>query len=79
MKLEIARGLFLVGALAVASMAVAVWEQPRSQILSASHNTSTVGAHCPLPRVAKATDAIRPDNDLLLFMFGLSQGMKPQS
>ena len=75
MKLEIARGLFLVGALAVASMAVAVWEQPRSQILSAS----TVGVHCPVPRIAKASEAIRPDSDLLLFMFGLSQGMKPQS
>lgn len=75
MKLEIARGLFLVGALAVASLAVVVWEQPRSQILSAS----TVGAHCPLPRVAKASEAIKPDDDLLLFMFSLSQGMRPQS
>ena len=75
MKLEIARGLFLVGALAVTSMAVAVWEQPRSQILSASHPD----AHCPLPRVAKASEAIRPDDDLLLFMFSLSQGVRPQS
>ncbi|WP_434607388.1 hypothetical protein J3P80_06175 [Pseudomonas sp. D2-30] len=75
MKVEIARGLFLIGALAVTSMAVAVWEQPRSQILSAS----TLGAHCPVPRIAKASEAIQPDNDLLLFMFGLSQGMKPQS
>ncbi|MCE0461867.1 MULTISPECIES: hypothetical protein [Pseudomonas] len=75
MKLEIARGVFLVGALAVTSMAVAVWEQPRSQILSASHSD----AHCPLPRVAKASEAVRPDHDLLLFMFSLSQGMRPQS
>ncbi|EJL03947.1 hypothetical protein PflQ2_1189 [Pseudomonas fluorescens Q2-87] len=56
-------------------MAVAVWEQPRAQILSVSN----ADAHCPLPRVAKASEAIRPDNDLLLFMFSLSQGMKPQS
>ncbi|WVV47537.1 hypothetical protein THH46_24435 [Pseudomonas sp. NA13] len=70
MKLEIARGLFLVAALAVASMAVAVWEQPRSQILSAS-NADT---YCPLPRVAKVSEAIQPDDDLLLFMFSLSQG-----
>ena len=75
MKLEIARGLFLIGALAVTSMAVAVWEQPRSQVLSASN----AGAHCPLPRVVKASEAIRPDDDLLLFMFSLSQGMRPQS
>ncbi|KJH78328.1 MULTISPECIES: hypothetical protein [Pseudomonas] len=75
MKLEIARGLFLIGALAVASIAVAAWEQPRSQVLS------SVGgdAHCPMPRVAKANVASQPDHDLLLFMFGLSQGMRPQS
>lgn len=75
MKLEIARGLFLIGALAVTSMAVAVWEQPRSQILTASYT----GEYCPLPRVAKASEVIRPDDDLLLFMYSLSQGLRPQS
>jgi hypothetical protein len=75
MKLEIARGLFLVGALAVASLAVAAWEQPRTEVLSAAHSD----AHCPLPRVAKASVATKPDHDFLLFMFGLSQGMRPQS
>ncbi|MDO7897150.1 hypothetical protein [Pseudomonas citrulli] len=75
MKLEIARGVFLVGALAVASMAVAVWEQPRSQIIG----VSKADAQCPLPRVAKVSEVTRPDDDLLLFMFSLSQGMRPQS
>ncbi|MCK1791371.1 hypothetical protein [Pseudomonas violetae] len=75
MKLEIARGFFLVGALAVASIAVAAWEQPRPQVLSSVSGE----AHCPLPRVAKAVVASQPDHDLLLFMFGLSQGMRPQS
>ncbi len=75
MKLEIARGLFLVGALGVAAMALAAWEQPRTQVLSASHS----GAQCPLPRVAKASVAVKPDHELLLFMFGMSQGMRPQS
>ena len=75
MKLEIARGLFLIGALAVASLAVAAWEQPRTQVLSSVHSD----AHCPLPRVAKASVATQPDHDLLLFMFGLSQGLWPQS
>jgi len=75
MKLEIARGLFLVGALAVASLAVAAWEQPRMQVIGASAN----GDYCAVPRVAKASVATRPDHDLLLFMFGLSQGMRPQS
>ncbi|QHC97393.1 MULTISPECIES: hypothetical protein [Pseudomonas] len=75
MKLEIARGLFLVGALAVASLAVAAWEQPRMQVVGASVDD----AHCAVPRVAKAAVATKPDHDLLLFMFGLSQGMRPQS
>ncbi|KAF0865079.1 hypothetical protein [Pseudomonas sp. LD120] len=74
MKLEIARGLFLAGALAVASLAVVVWEEPRTQVLSAAQ-----GDHCPLPRVAKASAVARPDHDLLLFMFGMTQGLKPQS
>ncbi|MHA6125543.1 hypothetical protein SAMN05216205_2136 [Pseudomonas mohnii] len=75
MKLEVARGLFLAGALAVASLAVAAWEEPRTQVLSSAHGD----AHCPLPRVAKASVATQPDHDLLLFMFGLTQGLKPQS
>ncbi|MFW0759334.1 hypothetical protein ACN1C3_32215 [Pseudomonas sp. H11T01] len=75
MRLELARGLFLAGALAVVSLAVAAWEQPRTEVLSAAHGD----AHCPLPRVAKASVATQPDHDLLLFMFGLSQGMRPQS
>lgn len=74
MKLEVARGLFLVGALAVASMAVAAWEQPRTQVLSSSS-----GDNCPLPRIAKASVATQPDHDLLLFIFGMSQGLRPQS
>lgn len=75
MKLEVARGLFLAGALAVASLAVAAWEEPRTQVLSSAHGD----AHCPLPRVARASVATQPDHDLLLFMFGLTQGLKPQS
>ncbi|UVL39320.1 hypothetical protein LOY55_24270 [Pseudomonas sp. B21-040] len=75
MKLEIARGLFLVGALAVATLAVAAWEQPRTQVLSSVSSD----AHCPIPRAIKASSAAQPDHDLLLLMFGLAQGMRPQS
>ncbi|MFC6297621.1 hypothetical protein GNF76_01090 [Pseudomonas sp. CCM 7893] len=75
MKLEIARGLFLVGALGIASLALAAWEQPRTQVLSAMQGTG----HCPLPRVAKVSIPAKPDHELLLFMFGMSQGMRPQS
>ncbi|WP_433769173.1 hypothetical protein [Pseudomonas putida] len=72
MKLEVARGLFLVGALAVASLAVAAWEQPRTQVFSSGN-----GESCPLPRVTKASVATQPDHDLLLFVFGMSQGLRP--
>ncbi len=34
MKLEIARGLFLVAALAVATVAVAAWEEPGPVVFS---------------------------------------------
>jgi hypothetical protein len=69
MKLEITRGLFLVGALGVASLALTVWEQPGPRILGAE-----IGAgYCPLPRVAKVEQVVKPSHDLLLFMFGMTQ------
>ncbi|WP_371920785.1 hypothetical protein [Pseudomonas sp. SJZ079] len=34
--------------------------------------------YCPLPPQAQLAPQLRPDQDLLLFMFGLSQGMGPQ-
>ncbi|MFJ3482297.1 hypothetical protein ACIPL1_02825 [Pseudomonas sp. NPDC090202] len=74
MKLELARGLFLLGALGIASIALAAWEQPGPKILSAVHGEG----QCPLPRVAKAVSTARPDHDLLLLMFGLAQGTGPQ-
>ncbi|RON09501.1 hypothetical protein BK659_11290 [Pseudomonas brassicacearum] len=76
MKLEFARGLFMAGALAVVSLAVVGLEQPRTKILSAMSG----GTHCPLPRAAKSSVVTHTDNDeLLLFMFGMTQGMKRQS
>ncbi|MCY1393344.1 hypothetical protein D3C76_790030 [compost metagenome] len=69
MKLEIARGLFLLGALAVTTAAFAAWEEPRPDVVSAAD-------HCPLPHVVKSQVAARPDQDLLLFMFGLAQGVR---
>jgi hypothetical protein len=70
MKLEIARGLFVLGALATTTMAVAAWQQPSTKILSAQHGEG----NCPLPRVAKAKEVIKPDHDLLLLMYSLAQG-----
>jgi hypothetical protein len=69
MKLEMARGLFLLGALAVTTVAMAAWQEPDSQVLSAVHGQGT----CPFPKGPKVEASARPDEDLLLLMFGLAQ------
>ncbi|MFP3518126.1 hypothetical protein SB766_18230 [Pseudomonas sp. SIMBA_077] len=73
MKREIGRGLFLLGSLAVATVAMAAWQPPVMQVLS----NAQVGAQCPLPRVAKVTMDAKPDHELLLFMYGMKQGLRP--
>lgn len=75
MKLEIARGLFLLAALAVATVAVAAWEEPGPVVFSPSAQSG----QCPLPRLIKPQVQATPDHDLLLLMFGLSQGVRAQS
>ncbi|MHC6224187.1 hypothetical protein ACYU03_05310 [Pseudomonas sp. X10] len=74
MKREIARGLFLLVALAVATVAVAAWEEPRPVVFSKAE----AGGQCPLPRVMKQQVSAQPDQDLLLFLFGMSQGLRPR-
>ncbi len=50
MKLEMARGLFIFGALAIATVAVAALEQPSTQILTTQHGEDI--ARCRVwPRV----------------------------
>lgn len=72
MKLEIARGLFLVGSLGIASLCAAAWSEPDAKVVARSE----LSDHCAVPRIARMalTDA-RPDQDLLLFMYGLSQSL----
>lgn len=73
MKLDIARGIFLVGALGVASLAAAAWHEPGVEVL---HSQASVSKQvCSMPANVKAKlAAVRPDQDLLLLMFGLAQG-----
>jgi len=75
MKLEIARGLFLVGALGVASLAAAAWHEPSPGVLSAKNGLD----YCPLPPNARADVQVQPSQDLLLLVFGLSQGLGQQN
>ncbi|EMO9846973.1 hypothetical protein E4L81_16515 [Pseudomonas aeruginosa] len=74
MKLEFTRGLLLVGALAVATAAAAAWHEPAPNVVQMS------GGHeyCPTPSALKAErptrQEVQPNKDILLLMFGLSQG-----
>lgn len=75
MKLEIARGLFLVGALGVTALAAAAWQEPEPVVLDAQQSSLN---YCPQPELARhkaLTSQVRPDSDLLLVMFGLSQNL----
>jgi hypothetical protein len=71
MKLEIARGLFLVTALSVASLAAAAWQEASPQVITLNER-----GYCPLPPQPRVVEAFKPDEDLLLFMFSLSQGVR---
>lgn len=75
MKLEIARGLFLVGALGVTALAAAAWQEPEPMVLEVQQSSRQ---YCPQPAVARnkpLAPQVRPDSDLLLLMFGLSQNI----
>jgi hypothetical protein len=75
MKLEIARGLFLCMALGVASLAAAAWHEPAPRVLS---GLPSLAKNCPMPANLRAKVQPQPDEDLLLLLFGLAQGMRPQ-
>ncbi|MET1080038.1 MAG: hypothetical protein ABWY06_18645 [Pseudomonas sp.] len=71
MKLEIARGLFLVAALGVASLAAAAWQEPAPQVLSAQADA------CPMPAKARAQIQFQPDHNLPLLLLSLSRVLIP--
>lgn len=72
MKLEIARGVFFIGALGVASLCAAAWSEPGSAVVQGDNGLG----YCPLPTGVRVTQSeVRPDSDLLLFMYGLSQSL----
>lgn len=77
MKLEIARGLFLVGALSVTALAAAAWQEPAPQVVDL---VSCADQRCPAVSSRHAVDRpVSADSDnLLLLMFGLSQAIKAE-
>lgn len=69
MKLEITRALFLVLSLGAMGAAVAAWQEPGLKVVGST-------ARCSAP-VSTPVASVQPSrNDLLLLMFGLSQGMR---
>lgn len=75
MKLEIARGLFLVGALGITALATAAWQEPEPVVIGAESSPT----YCPLPASAhkQRLERTQPNGDnLLLLVFGLSHAMK---
>lgn len=62
----------MVAALAVASVAMAAWQEPRAQVLSAEDGEGIGG----MSKAPKAQSTEQPDHGLLLLMFGLAQGKK---
>ena len=75
MKLEIARGLFLVGALSVTALAAAAWQEPAPRVLDGKHCAEQA---CPVvsSRHAGVSPFEADGDNLLLLMFGLSHAMK---
>jgi len=75
MKLEIARGLFLVGALSVTALAAAAWQEPAPQVIDL---VNCADQACPVVSARHGTtQPLEADGDnLLLLVFGLSHAMK---
>jgi Mg2+/citrate symporter len=71
-KLEIARGLFLIAALSTSVMALTAWAEPTPQVLSGLSPQSD----CRVPANARRNMLVQPDQDLLLVIFSLSQALK---
>lgn len=70
MTSTIARGLFLMGALGVVSLAIAAWHEPGPGIIQGSHGLT----HCPIPPNAREkVSSVQPGEELLLLLYGLSQ------
>lgn len=72
MKLEITRALFLVLSLGAVGAAVAAWQEPGPKVVGSM-------ARCTAPVIAPSVSVQPSRNDLLLLMFGLSQGMRASS
>jgi len=70
MKLEITRAFGVIAAVAVCTAASLAWSEPTLSVISAENGRG----YCPLPAVTMRLTDPQVSDDLLLFMFSLSQG-----
>jgi hypothetical protein len=75
MKLAIYRSLFACAALGVASLAAAAWQEPTVGV----YGTSAGEGLCLFKSTPAVQRQAHPDQDLLLFMYGLTQGVGSRS
>lgn len=75
MKLAIFRSVFVCGALGVASLAAAAWQEPASGVYSVKAGEG----ECRQKPLPVAQRQLQPDQDILLFMFSLSQSLGSRS
>ncbi|MBD9414432.1 hypothetical protein IB234_07640 [Pseudomonas sp. PDM16] len=75
MKLEIARGLFLIGALGITALATAAWQEPGPQVLD---SVACAQQQCPVVSARhgnKIATEVNGEN-LMLLAVGLSHALK---
>ncbi|TWI58501.1 hypothetical protein IQ22_00207 [Pseudomonas duriflava] len=70
MNLQITRGLLLLGALGVTTVAYSAWQEPTPSVVSGH-----VGLpYCQTPVSARSETAEPADQNLVLFLYSLAQG-----
>lgn len=74
MKLEITGTFMLLAALGIGVGAAMVWSEPALSVISAENGRD----YCPTPPTSTRFDNLQASPDLLLLMFGLSQGRGEQ-
>lgn len=70
MKLEITRALGVLAVMAVCAVASVAWSEPSLMVVTADNGLG----YCPVPAAIGHSADQQVSEDLLLLMFGLSQG-----
>ena len=69
MNLTITRTLLLVGALGVTTVAFSAWHEPGAMVVQGHEGIS----YCQTPANARMVKAVPSDENLMLFLYGMTQ------